>query len=188
MAPKKKIAKRIIDLRNQLWPEISEDELWQRKKHDGFTTIPRTMPLILGIMDDLSGGHPVSRVYFDLWCRAFDECMVTLTKPREMAFHSGFTGQRAESAWRSRIRKLAELGFISLKPGPSGPESYALILNPHKVIARLKADKTPGLTEAHFNALLDRAGEIGASDMEPVPVPPPPTPAFARELDDEVPF
>lgn len=192
MAPRKKIVKRILELRGQLWPDVQDDQLWLRKKQDGFTTIPRTMPLILGIMDDLTGGQPVSGVYFELWCRAFDECMVTLGKPREMAFHSGFSGQRAETAWRSRLRKLAELGFIGLKPGPSGPESYALIYNPHKIITQLKARKEPGLSEAKFNALLERAGEIGASDMEAPPAPPAPRPkastSFARDLDDKVPF
>jgi hypothetical protein len=185
MAPKKKITKRILDLRSRLWPDISEDLLWQRKKHDGFTTIPRTLPLIMEIMDNLSGGAPVSRVYFDLWCRAFDECMVTLSKPREMAFHSGFTGQRAESAWRARLRKLADLGFIMIQPGPSGAESYVLILNPHIVVAKMKAGKTAGLTEAMYNALIDRAGEVGAVDIV---LPEPPKQSFTRDLDDEVPF
>ena len=188
MAPKKKIQKRILELRSQLWPEVTDDMLWLRKQQNGFTTIPRTLPLVMQIMDEMSDGAPVSKAYFDLWCRAFDECMVTLAKPREMAFHSGFTGQRAESAWRGRLRKLAEMGFIGLKPGPSGPESYALILNPHRVIARMKKDKAQSLTDAAYNALLERCGEVGATDLV-VLEPPAPSPAsFALSLDDEVPF
>ena len=122
------------------------------------------MPLIMTIMDDLS--EPVSSTYIDLWCRAFDECFVTLSKPREMAFHSGFTGQRGERTWRERMKILNELGFIDIKEGPSGPMSYALILNPYLVIRRLMLSKRPGVRTDKYNALMERAGEIGATDLE----------------------
>jgi hypothetical protein len=115
-----------------LWPEIGS-ECWSRHTHDGFTTLPKGMPLILNIMDDMAKGQPVSSTYLDLSCRTFEESFVTLSKPREMAFHAGFDGQRAERTWKQRLNILAELYFINLKEGPSGPASYALILNPYKV-------------------------------------------------------
>jgi len=164
--PRKKIAQRQVDLRARLWPTVANGHLWRRKFHDGYTTVPRTMPLILSIMDDLANGQPVGMTYLELWGRAFDESFVTLSKPREMAFHSGFVGQRAERTWRSRMRILAELGFIDVQPGPSGPMSYALILNPYLVIRRLHDQRNPGLREDKYNALIERAGEIGATDFE----------------------
>jgi hypothetical protein len=163
--PRKKIAQRQLELRGRLWPTLNDDFIWQRKKHDGFTTIPRTMPLIMSIMDDLSEGQPVSTTYLELWCRAFDECFVTLSKAREMAFHAGFTGQRGERTWRSRMKILAEVGFIDIKEGPSGPMSYALIFNPYLVIRRLH-DQKQKVREDKFNALMERAGEISASDLD----------------------
>ena len=77
--PRKKIVQRQLDLRARLWPGLNDNCIWQRKKHDGFTTIPRTMPLMMSIMDDLSEGQPVSSTYLELWCRAIDECFVTLS-------------------------------------------------------------------------------------------------------------
>ncbi len=41
-------------LRQELWPNLSDDALWLRKKSNGFTTMPRTMPFIMNIMDKLS--------------------------------------------------------------------------------------------------------------------------------------
>jgi hypothetical protein len=164
--PRKKIAQRQLELRARLWPGLNESFIWQRKKHDGFTTTPRTMPLMISIMDDLSEGQPVSSTYLELWCRAFDECFVTLSKPREMAFHAGFTGQRGERIWRSRMKILADLGFIDIREGPSGPLSYALIFNPYLVIRRLRDQKRPGVREDKYNALMERAGEISASDLD----------------------
>jgi hypothetical protein len=162
-ASKSKISIRQLELRHQLWPAAKPEHLWLRTVRNGFTTIPRTLPLIFQVMDTMSKGKPVSSTYFDLWCRAFDECFVVLNKPREMAFASGFTGQRAELTWQMRITILRDLNFINTKPGPSGPLSYALIWNPYKVIKKHQEDGK--VTEDFYNALLARSLEIGADDL-----------------------
>jgi hypothetical protein len=158
-----KFIKKNRELRARLWPEIKfEEELWHRKINDGFITMPRTIPIILSIIDDLTKGAPASSTYLELWCRSFDEMYISLSKSKEMAFHAGFIGQRAERTWAEKIRKLEELGFISVKAGQAGPLSHALILNPYRVIERLHAAGTPGLTAEKYNAFIERAIEIGA--------------------------
>jgi hypothetical protein len=67
-----------------------------RAHSDGWLSIPRAMPLLLQIMDNLSKGKPVSSAYLDLWCRTYDDSLIVANKSREMAFFSGFTGERAE--------------------------------------------------------------------------------------------
>lgn len=181
-----KIAQRQLALRDQLWPGLAETSLWSRHASDGFTTIPRTLPVLMVIMDSLSKGKPVSSTYFDLWCRTFDDSFVVLNRPKEMAFNSGFSGQRAEQTWHERVRKLQALEFIDVKPGPSGPLSYALILNPYQIARKHHELNTPGMREDLYNALIARAAEIGAHDLmsvnsiaprvEPPPPPPPPPP------------
>jgi hypothetical protein len=171
------MAKRQLDLREALWPEATDAWLWSRHTHDGFTTIPKGMPLILSIMDDMATGQPVSSTYLELWCRTYDECFVTLSKPREMAFHAGFDGQRAERTWRGRLDILHKLHFIDLKEGPSGPASYALIYNPYKIIqwhVQQNAKNVP-VRKDKFNALLERASEIGDESLKPSTDPTPPS-------------
>jgi hypothetical protein len=148
--PRRKIAQRQLDLRKRLWPGVTDGHLWRRLHHHGFTTIPRSMPLILSIIDDLARS-PVGMAYLELWGRAFDEGFVTLSKPR---------------TWRVKMRALADLGFIETQSGPSGEMSYALILNPYLVIRRLHQQKCSGLREDKYNALIERAGEIGAEDFD----------------------
>lgn len=63
------------------------------------------------------------------------------------------------------MQLLQKLNFINIKPGKSGPISHVIIWNPHRVIRWHHKNKTPGLVEANFNALLERALEIGANDM-----------------------
>lgn len=175
-----KIAQQRVQLRASLWPDVTEEMLWHRRKKQGFVTIPRTMPLIINIIDSLTPkGKPVGSTYLDLWCRAFDEMIVNLDKPREMAFAAGFSGQRGTQTWAGRIDILSRLGFLRLAAGSNGPRSYALILNPYIVIKgrRTKIDKSL------YNVLAERAAIVKAddlSDQAPLPtVLPPPAPAAA---------
>ncbi|WP_349621994.1 hypothetical protein [Azospirillum argentinense] len=161
-----KVAAKKLKLRAQLWPELDEARLWHRSEKVGFVTIPRAMPLILGIMDDMSKNKPVSSTYFDLWCRTYDDSFVVISKPREHAFSSGFTGQRAEGAWAARMRILENLGFIAVQPGPSGPMNYVLIWNPYEVIHKHKINRNEVIRDDSWNALQQRVVEIGADDLE----------------------
>lgn len=161
---KSKMEKKALELRKQFWPDINDQLLWNRKERKGFTTIPRGMPLILRIMDDLSNGKPVSSTYLSLWCRVFDNNVVTITNPRDMAFEVGFSGQRAEGTWSARMKILSDLNFIDAKPGPYGPFSYVLIWNPYHVI---KAHhKNNEIEVAKYNALFQRTQDIGANDLD----------------------
>lgn len=163
-----RIADRQLQLRGKLWPEIRAGQIWSRKERQGFTTIPRALPLVLAIIDKLAIGQPVSATYFELWGRAFDEGFVTLNRDEEMAFHAGFSGQRARGTWLGRIKRLAELGFISVKPGAFGAQSYALLLNPYLVI-RDHYDKGQ-ISDEYYLAMVARLNEIRADDLdEPAP-------------------
>lgn len=163
---RKQILEKKLALRKQLWPEIKEDDLWTHRRKDGFIPIPRVMPLILQIMDDLAG-RPVASTYLDLWCRKFDEQFITLNRPlKEYAFYAGFSGQRSEQTWRERLRELAKLGFLKVEKGAYGEFSYILIVNPLKVIQHHTEKKTAGLRKEYVNTLLDRANEVRAKDLD----------------------
>jgi hypothetical protein len=83
-----------------------------------------------------------------------------------MAFHAGFSGQRALRTWKDRVKRLADLGFIGLKEGPLGEYSYAIFFNPYHVIKRhfLKGD----VQHAKWQALIVRANEVGAFDFDDI--------------------
>lgn len=179
------ILKRQLETREKLWPGIDNDRLWYRKDRDGFITMPRLMPLIMGIMDDLSGkGFPVGQTYLEMWCRLYDEGFLTLNRPEEMAFYAGFSGQRAVRTWRDRVRRLHELGFIDIKSGPMGEFSYVLFWNPYHVLRRHR--DAGSIQDAKWRALEVRASEIGATDIDDFA--PKPKETFSADLDDEIPF
>ena len=43
----KKVMEKTTALREKFWPDLSADDLWNRKEYDGFTRIPRNLPLIM---------------------------------------------------------------------------------------------------------------------------------------------
>jgi hypothetical protein len=161
------ILQRQLDARRKLWPDLTEDMLWSMDK-EGWVALPRLMPLMLSIMDDLSGkGFPVSRTYIELWSRMrIEESFLALNRPEEMAFHAGFEGQRALRTWKDRMLRLADLGFIGAKPGPLGYLSYAVIFNPYHIIKRAYL---AGLVhENKWQALVIRANEVSAFDLDDI--------------------
>jgi hypothetical protein len=149
-------------LRDQLFPNC-EAELWNRKAVNGFTTIPRTLGLILTLLEqmfDRKKGHDVSRPYFELWCRAFDDYFIEVTDAEAFAFSAGFVSKgRNVRSWEERIKMLAALGFIKVAPNGSRKQGYILLVDPHKVVKRLRSEgKIP---DEWWGAYTKRASEIG---------------------------
>lgn len=171
MARISKAAKKALELRSNLWPDLDPTLLWNRHEMDGYTSVPRTMPIVTDIIDDLTKGKPAGRTYFELWCRAYDEMYVSLGSASTLATHSGYSGPRAVRMWSERIESLVKLGFILVEEGSAGKLAHALVLNPHLVIKRLYANKAAGISKAKYNALMERATEIGSEDFKP-PKPP----------------
>lgn len=163
----KSLSSRRKKLRDRLWPDISDNQLWLRTQRVGFTTIPRTMGLISRIIDQLSGkGFPLASTYLTLWCWVFDEAFVEIRNPKEFAYESGFNGPRGEATWRSRMRRLEELGFIMSKPGIAGDFQYVLIINPIHVIENHFKDKKDKDKNQSYNAFISRLMQVGADDLD----------------------
>ncbi|WP_348692755.1 hypothetical protein [Duganella fentianensis] len=155
-----------LALRDRLWPEVEDAQLWLRKERVGFTTIPRTMNLIGRVMDQLGGkGFPLFNTYLALWCRVYDEGIVEIRSDRELAFESGFGGPRGEITWRARMRLLKEIGFIDVRAGLASEMQYVLIYNPILVIVDLY-EKDNLKEDMAFSALLARLSEVGANDLD----------------------
>lgn len=155
-----------LALRENFWPGFPPGLLWLRTERTGFTTIPRVMPLIGRIVDQLSGkGYPLYSTYLALWCRVYDEAIIEIRNDRELAFESGFAGTRGEITWRTRMRKLQELGLVDIKAGLASDFQYVLLLNPIIVIAQIYSNKKLP-EDAAYSALMTRLIDVGADDLE----------------------
>jgi hypothetical protein len=162
---------RALLMRKENWPDVPDKHLWNRTTCHGFTTVPRTLALVMNIIDSLSKNKPASQTYFGLWCRTYDESVVIIENPMSLAFEAGFSGERAVTTWRQRMQTLKELGFIDARPGSSGEFHFVLLYNPHWVVWKLRSK----IQKQAFMQLQDRAVEVGAQDfldLRPAPEPP----------------
>jgi hypothetical protein len=153
---------RAIQAREAMFPSVPQEMLWHRLTHDGYMSVPRTLPYVMNIIDTFCKGQPASRTYLGLWLRAYDEAVVIIENPMSLAVEAGFSGERAITSWKQRMQTLVELGFIQAREGGSGPYHYVLLLNPHKVVWDLKSS----ISERAFMQLRDRALEVGAVDIK----------------------
>ena len=112
------------------FPDCPSAWLWRRKTNDGFTTLPRTLPLVMQAIDNQSKGQPAGHTLFCLWARSPDNPLLIIENPATFASEAGFDGERAVDTWRRRMKRLHALNFILPKRGPSGDFHYVLLLNP----------------------------------------------------------
>lgn len=144
------------------FPDYANELLWQRKVNDGYSTIPRTLPLAMQSIDAQSKGQPAGHTLLCLWIRAPDFPFLTIDAPAIFAAETGFEGERAVDTWRRRMRSLRDLGFIEAKKGPTGDFHYVLLLNPNVGIEKLhRAGK---LQTALYGRFRDRLIDIGAQN------------------------
>ena len=166
---KSKAQENTIKMREHLFPLVTEKDLWVRTIHDGYTTIPRTMPLFMNLINDMSKSVgtgksvPAGKAYLALWCRVFDEGMIKIDNEAAAAVEAGYIGERNVTTWREHMRVLQELEFIVYAEGPSSPCQYILIYNPYNIIKKNKEK----IQKASYTAIYQRALEIGAGkDMD----------------------
>ena len=156
------IVKQRLKLRKDLWPDVADEHLWDRKLRTGFTTIPRTMSLMFEILDSVCKGKPLSRVYLELWCRLHDEGFVTVKDERQFAFACGFAGERGNQTLADRLARLERHGFIKTAEGEYGRRTHIVVLDPYKAIAALVNQKGVSVPKRLVNALASRKSEIKA--------------------------
>jgi len=155
-----KMSERAQQQMQLLFPEMPDAWVWRRTTNDGYSTVPRTLPIVMQGVDAQSKGQPPGHVLFCLWARSPDHPLVTIENPSTFAAEAGFIGERAVDTWRRRMRRLRELNLIATKEGASGEFHYVLLLNPN---AALRWMKESGLVQDVLYArFMDRLIEVGA--------------------------
>jgi hypothetical protein len=160
-----------LKMRKHLWPDLKESDLWLREDvtRKGYTTLPRTIPLFVNLINDVSKyvtdgkSVPAGKSYLVLWCRVFDEGFLRIDNEAVAALEAGYAGERNVTTWREHLRVLKDLGFIDCKQGPAGPFQYILIFNPYRVAKTLNGKGW--VQQAVYTALFQRAADIGATDL-----------------------
>lgn len=187
------------------FPGIPPAWIWRRKTNDGFTTLPRTLPIVMQAIDAQTKGQPAGHVLFCLWARSPDHPLVTIENPATFASEAGFAGERAVDTWRKRMKRLRDMWLIQTKPGPSGEFHYVLLINPNAAMEWMRGQKW--VQDGVYGRFIDRLIEVGGfgeieqvreiwkkqaeanalaaaatakTTVQEAPPPPPPTPPEAK--------
>lgn len=165
-----------IELRDTYFEDAGE-RIWDRKRHHGFATVPKTMPLLMRALDELSKGKPLGQTYFALFCATWDNGFVRLGRSTDLPYASGFTGPRGVRGWHERMKLLESFGFVEIQPSGDQKFGLAFLPNPNIVLLNLWEKKMSqgkgpfepeglgGLQEATMSAFLERAIDVGANDV-----------------------
>lgn len=116
------------------------DEWFIKTAEQGWTTVPRTIGLLARLAKELSDkGEDPSRVYQDLWYRAFGETLVEIRDEREAAYASCLKGnERGVRSWRQRMVRLRSLGFIKTAKRFDQEFYYIFLRHPDAVVQDLE--------------------------------------------------
>lgn len=157
--------------------EDAADRLWDRSKHDGFATIPKTIPLVMRALDEVSKGKPLGQTYLALFCATWDNGFVRIARSSDLPYASGFTGPRGVRGWQERMKLLEAFGFVEIRPSGDQKFGLAYLPNPNIVLLKLWQKKKAqgggpyeplglgGLQERTMSAFLERAIDVGANDV-----------------------
>jgi hypothetical protein len=158
---RKKLDERRLELRDAVFPGHG-DNIWSRKTHDGWTTVPRLLPLIMALIKQLSTPGDASAAYFELWGRVYDEGLVTINHEAECAYAAGYTGSRAIRTWRERMQALESLGFINSVTTGNRMFAQILIVDPILIAVQLRNKPRTRVPDEWWSAFVARALEVGA--------------------------
>lgn len=160
--------KRRTELRRQHFPAIGATELWTGDGEKGFFSAPRSLPLVLRLINSLSDKttDPTS-VYVELFSRHMGDGLVEMGAEEDHAYAAGYTGRRATRTWRDRIKVLEDLQFIRTKN--KGPRNigYVVLVHPALAVERLRsAGRVPDEWWEVYSARQMEVGETTGTEIE----------------------
>lgn len=117
-------------MRERLWPE--DTPYWKGPKDRGFFCAPRTLPLIVRLLNtkSVAGVENLGGVYLDLLSRHIGQGIVEMDSEVDHAYAAGYSGQRSVRSWKERMKRLEELGFIRTKARGSLTHGYVFLVHP----------------------------------------------------------
>jgi hypothetical protein len=152
-------AARRIAHRDALWPDAADVAF--RRTRGGWTQMPRTVPMIASLIDQLGGKNKAGRLYIALWSYDYGDGFVEVRDPVLMAGEAGYVTGRAERTFAERMRELEELGFIRTAEIGAREFGFALLLDPHIAVAKLRQRRPAAVPAKWWSAFVARCTSIG---------------------------
>lgn len=114
-------------------------DLWTGEKEVGWFPIPRTLPLILSLIDSkpVCGALAASDVYLELLSRMRGDGVIEMSTEADHAFAAGYEGSRAVRSWQERMKALERNGFILIQKAGNETYKYVALIHPTAAVQKL---------------------------------------------------
>jgi len=117
-----------------------EDVWLGGKAETGWFSAPRTLPLILDLLDTkaVSGSLRPSKTYLELLSRHWGEGLIEMKHEGQHAYAAGQGSNRGPRTWREHMRILRDNGFIKTVMLGTQEFGYVLLVHPTTVVEQLR--------------------------------------------------
>jgi hypothetical protein len=148
--------------RDSLWAD-ADAVTYRPKETGGWAQMPRTVPMIAGLIDRLGGKFDAGRLYVCLFALEYGDGFVEVPDPSLLAIEAGYKTTRGERTFTERMNVLRDLGFIRSARLGTREFGFVLLVDPHRVVARIYSDRPEAVGEDWWTAFLSKCANIGVS-------------------------
>lgn len=145
--------------RDALWAD-SKDVVYEPAV-GGWARIPRTIPLVATLADLLAGKKKPGRLYLTLWSYEFGDGYIEVGDPASIGFEAGYAARRAARSFTERVSELREIGLVRTAPLGVRECGFILLLDPHRVVMKLRERKPQLIPEQWWTAFVARCSAAG---------------------------
>jgi hypothetical protein len=141
--------------------------VWPRAGEGGWFQGPRSLPLILAVVNtkQFRGNVDIASTYLALLAENWGEGLVEIKGESDAAMLAGLRADaRGLRGWRDRMRKLEKLELIRIFPRGTQAIGYVVLMHPHDVLQRLR-DKRK-IDDGMWNLYQSKLRESGVIQMK----------------------
>jgi hypothetical protein len=145
--------------RDGLWPDAQD--LVFSPAGGGWARMPRTIPMIASLIDIMGGRESAGRLYITLWAYEYGDGFVEVPDPAQLALEAGYLTSRAERTFAERIGLIKKFGFIRTAANGLRDNGFVLLLDPHQVVGRIRAETPSEVPDRWWSAFQSRCANVG---------------------------
>lgn len=136
----KHASKKRLSTRTRLWPNAGSEVFDpSNRATKGYAQVPRVVPLVARLINEVGGAENAGPLYQVLWAQDWGQGIIEVRSFRGLLYEAGYTGKgsRVERTWEERIRILERLELI--RSAARGLDNYGYILLVDPYLGGLRA-------------------------------------------------
>lgn len=148
-----------LEVRDQLWPDAANCVFDPSDaKTKGYAQIPRLVPLVARLINEIGGRENAGNLYQVLWVHDWGQALVEVRSFKSLLYQAGYNGKgsRAERTWQERVKIMRDLGFIRTARKGLDDIGYILLVDPRFAVRNLEKRLPKAADPSSFKVWLEQ--------------------------------